>query len=217
MQKAERSGPHHTPRIDEPLQKQKLRTLPVSSQESCVTSLPSWIATCSTPRPLTLPTTPPDAWQGHQHLGNSQNGKPHPGLSENTSLQSSWQAGHLPSLLLQAPGEKGVKVKRGLEALEFGLGAETSREGGGDCFRGLVGWRESYPNKRQSLAIRWPWLQVSRELVPGTVNYCFLALKKKRGSQVCLPGEGAVHGEERGGGERRKGGLFDLRQVSPSG
>lgn len=107
MQKAERSGPHHTPRIDEPQQKQKLRTLPASSQESCVTSLPSWIATSGTPRPLASPhpphpphpPAPPDAWQGHQHLGNSQNGKPHPGLSENMSLQSSWQAGHLPSLL----------------------------------------------------------------------------------------------------------------------
>lgn len=48
----------------------------------------------------------------------------------------------------------------------------------------------TYPNKSKSFPIWRPWLQVSKELEPGPVNPRLLSLKKKRGSQVCLPGEG---------------------------
>lgn len=65
----------------------------------------------------------------------------------------------------------------------------------------------TYPNKSKSFPIWRPWLQVSEELEPGPVNSHLLSPKKKRGSQVCLPGEGAVLEEEGGGWKRRKGSL----------
>lgn len=56
------------------------------------------------------------------------------------------------------PGQKGLKVKGGLQALPFTLGAAVSW---GGLLQGTEGWWESYPTKSKSDAIWRPWLHVS--------------------------------------------------------